>query len=131
MKKVEKVNDWIAVKATLLFGTMWTTYLFFLYGFLPLIWPQYMVQIMYWSSTVQLWALPLLMVGTNLLGKSSERRAQKDHEMIMAQFKQINELIAAVKQDLQMQQDEMQEIKAIIESLTQIQQQLEKAEGTD
>lgn len=111
-KKIEQINDTIALKVTLIFGTMWMTYLFFLYGLTPLFFPQYMSQLLYWSNTVQLWSLPLLMVGTNLLGKSSERRAKKDHEMIMAEFKQM---------------------KTIMESLAQIQQYIDMArrEGTD
>lgn len=53
---MQRLNDWIAVHATILFGSMWATYAFFLYGFAPLIWPGSMVTLLYWSNTVQLWS---------------------------------------------------------------------------
>jgi len=52
---MQRLNDWIAVRATILFGSMWATYVFFLYGFAPLMWPQSLVTLLYWSNTVQLW----------------------------------------------------------------------------
>jgi len=51
-----RLNEWLAVRATLLFGSMWTAYAFFLYGFLPLILPREEVTFLYWSNTVQLWS---------------------------------------------------------------------------
>jgi signal transduction histidine kinase len=33
------------------------------------------------------------MVGTNLLGRKTEERAQKDHEMIQAEFESLRELL--------------------------------------
>lgn len=34
-QKITKINDKIAMNVTVVFGTMWTIYLFFLYGLLP------------------------------------------------------------------------------------------------
>jgi hypothetical protein len=79
---IATVNDWIAIHLSLLFATMWLTYAFFFYGFLPIIWPDKMSVFMYWSSTVQLWALPLLGVGTKLLGRDAEKRDQEQFQMI-------------------------------------------------
>ncbi|MFX4302956.1 hypothetical protein ACOJUR_11990 [Alicyclobacillus tolerans] len=100
MNFIRRVNDWIALRMTLIFGTMWMTYLFFIYGFLPLLFPQQEVNLLYWSNTVQLWSLPLLMVGTNLLGKKSEERAQQDHEMIKSEFEAIRNLNTALLEEL-------------------------------
>ena len=78
---MRRVNDWIAVHVTLLFGSMWATYVFFLYGFVPLLWPHGIVTFLYWSNTVQLWSLPLLMVGQNVLGRADARRADEQYRM--------------------------------------------------
>jgi len=74
MKAINRFNEWLAVRVTYLFGSMWTAYLFFIYGFGPVLWPQYMNSMLYWSNTVQLWALPVLMVGGIVLGRASEKR---------------------------------------------------------
>jgi hypothetical protein len=60
-----------------------------LYGLLPLI-PQiakYQDKLLYWSNWVQLWSLPLLMVGQNVLGESAERREQETHDAVMTELK--------------------------------------------
>ena len=82
MARVRRFNEWIALHMTLLFGSMWITYLFVFYGFLPLFLPNQEVNLLYWSNTVQLWSLPLLMVGTNLLNRKSEAQAQQQYAMI-------------------------------------------------
>lgn len=90
---MRRVNEWIALRATLLFGSMPTFYLFFLYGFLPVLFPAMMVTLLYWSNTVQLWSLPLIMVGTIVLGRKAEKRAQEDHETVtntLAELKQMH-----------------------------------------
>jgi hypothetical protein len=82
MRKLNGWNDWIAIKGTLIFGSMWTTYLFFFYGFIPIRFPQYMDKLLYWSNTIQLWSLPLIMVGQNLLNKGSEKRNEEMYSML-------------------------------------------------
>lgn len=113
--RVNLVNEWIAVHATLIFGTMWMTYLFFLYGFIPVIFPKYMDQLLYWSNTVQLWSLPLLMVGQNILGRSAEKRAQQDHEMIMAEFKTLKDMHKAQAEELQQLRQVNTELHLLLE----------------
>ncbi len=76
MKAINRFNDWLAVRVTNIFGSMWTAYLFFLYGFGPVLWPQYMNAMLYWSNTVQLWSLPVIMVGGIVLGRASEKRSE-------------------------------------------------------
>jgi hypothetical protein len=90
-KWVMKLNERIAMRGTLIFGTMWVTYLFFIYGFLPILFPDHMSNFLYWSNTVQLWSLPLLMVGTNLLGRTSEKRSKETHDAVMRELKEIKE----------------------------------------
>ena len=105
---MKQFNDWLALHITLVFGTMWMTYAFFFYGFLPLVFPKDEVTLLYWSNTVQLWSLPLLMVGTNLLGKKSEERAQQDHEMIKGEFAELKAMHKE-KQDSDARRDAMLE----------------------
>ena len=82
-------NEKIAIVATRYFGSMWTFWLFCGWAFLPLI-PAlsvYKETILYISSGfIQLSALPLIMVGQEVLGRESEKRSKKDHEMIERQF---------------------------------------------
>ena len=94
---MKKINDWLAVHFTLAFGTMWTTYLFIVYGFFPLIWPAYYDKFLYWSNTVQLWSLPLLMVGTNLLGKSGERRNKETYDFVKSELETVKQNHALAK----------------------------------
>lgn len=78
------LNERIAVFATRRFGTMTTTYIFAVYGALPLvIGTSNSGTILFWSNWVQLFSLPLLMVGTAVMGRASERRAKETHEAIM------------------------------------------------
>jgi hypothetical protein len=86
MNKIRTFNEWLAAHATLVFGSMWMTYAFCLYGFIPVIWPSAMNTLLYWSNTVQLWSLPLLMVGQNVLGRAAERRAIETHDAVMEEL---------------------------------------------
>ena len=98
-RKIKESNEWIALHVTMIFGTMWIAYIFFFYGFMPIFFPKYIVQLLYWSNTVQLWSLPLILVGTNLLNKSFNRKINQMHDKIDAMYKMI--------------QEEMQELKDI------------------
>jgi hypothetical protein len=100
---VAAVNERIAVMSTLIFGSMWMFYLFFLYGFLPLL-PKlapYQDKFLYWGSWIQLWALPLLMVGGIVLNRASERRAAEDHETLMAELAEIKTIHAELLETMQ------------------------------
>lgn len=92
-EKISIFNDYVAVKGVNIFGTMTMTYLFFLYGFLPLFIPEQQENLLYISNTVQLWSLPLIIVGQNLLGRDSERRANETHDAVMLELKMIKEFI--------------------------------------
>ena len=101
--KFAKINDRIAMNVTVVFGTMWTTYLFFLYGLLPVFFPQHMDKLLYWSNTVQLWSLPLLMVGTNLLGRDAERRNQEMYDMIKEQLEEMKQFAVDQKSEAELE----------------------------
>ena len=101
-----RFNESFARRATLVFGTMWAFYACTFYGLLPLGFPADTVTILYWSNFLQLIALPLLMVGTNILGRDSERRALETHDAVMEEVAGVRELVADLhaKHDTQQQQ---------------------------
>ena len=89
-------NERLALRATLIFGTMWMFYAFFIYGLLPLIpaLKPYENAFFYWSGWVQLWALPLIMVGQIVLGRVAERRDQETHDAVMSALGEIHTISA-------------------------------------
>ena len=98
------------MRATLVFGSMWMTYVFFLYGFGPVIFPQLMDKMLYWSNTVQLWSLPLLMVGQNVMGRAAEKREQETHDAVISE-------LSIVKEELTLAREERDELKQIISEI--------------
>jgi uncharacterized membrane protein len=94
-EKYKKFNDWIAIKMTLGFGSMNAFWILFFMVLTPLI-PMFsktMTTIQFISSgIVQLIALPLILVGQNLMGESTEKRAQEDHEKLISQFEEIKKV---------------------------------------
>jgi len=80
------VNEFLAGHATRAFGTMWAFYLLLFYGLLPLIFPDRMTTLLYWSNCVQLISLPLLMVGTNILGRAGQVRDGETHDAVMVEL---------------------------------------------
>lgn len=121
--KIDAVNKQIARRSIVVFGTMWMFYVFFIYGLLPLL-PQlqpYQTQLMYWSTWVQLWALPLLMVGQNVIGESAEKRDQETHDMVINEFDMIKKALhvareeqAMIKKTLQLAMEEREQIKRML-----------------
>ena len=75
-----KINERLARRGTMLFGSMWTFYAFVIYGALGAIFVAQQVTLLYWSNWIQLWSLPLLMVGGLVLGKASDKRAQATYD---------------------------------------------------
>lgn len=92
--RVARFNERIAVRSTVVFGSMWMTYVFLLYGLLPLLAPSALTWALYVSNCVQLFALPLLAVGQNVLGRGGERRAQETHDMVQEELALLREEIA-------------------------------------
>lgn len=91
MSRVRRFNEWVAVHATRLFGTMWAFYLLLVYGLLPLLFPSALTTLLYWSNCVQLVALPLLAVGQGVLGRAAERQARETHDAVLEELKLLRE----------------------------------------
>jgi hypothetical protein len=93
---LSRFNEKVAVFGTKWFGSMPVFWLFFAWGilgmlpFLPNSFKSLVLLIS--SAWIQLWALPLLAVGTAILNKASERRAKEDHETIRKQYAEIKEM---------------------------------------
>jgi len=93
MSLISKINDFVAARATLLMSTMWCVYVFFVWSLLPLVFPHLQAVVFYVSGgVIQLVALPLIMVGQNVLSRKSEERAQQDHETLMAEFAEMRQM---------------------------------------
>lgn len=71
------LNDRIAARCTVIFGTMGMTYAFVVYGALGALFTAQQATLLYWSNWIQLWSLPLLMVGSLVLGRAADRRNQQ------------------------------------------------------
>ena len=93
LSKIQKINNKIAERCTLIIGTMWCVYAFIILTLLPFFIPSLSKQIQYLSSAfLQLVFLPLIMVGQSILNKGAEKIAKQDHEMIMKELSEIKEI---------------------------------------
>jgi hypothetical protein len=88
---IAKINDILAMRITMLVGTIWAFYAFVIFGLTPLLWPAYEQQILYWSNFLQLVFLPVITVGTAMLSKGAEARAIEDHKTIRKEFAMLRE----------------------------------------
>ncbi len=88
---IKRINDILAMRITMLVGTIWAFYAFVIFGLTPLLWPGYEEQILYWSNFLQLIFLPVITVGTAILSRDAEARAVEDHKMIQAEFAMLRE----------------------------------------
>jgi len=106
---VSKINDILATRLTMFVGTIWAFYAFVIFGLTPIFWPTYETQILYWSNFLQLVFLPIITVGTAILGRDARARAEQDHETIQQEFallkqahgmldKSLNEIGVGVKE---------------------------------
>lgn len=101
--KIVLINETLAVWLTKAFGTMWICYAFMVYGLLPAfaIFQPHQDAFLYWSNWVQLWSLPLILVGTNILGRDAEERSKLDHEKLAKSYeeqqKTYNQVITMLK----------------------------------
>lgn len=105
------INERLARRGTVVFGSMWMFYAFVIYGALGAIFVAQQATLLYWSNWIQLWSLPLLMVGGLVLGKASDKRAQDTYEdasavlheaqQIQAHLDHQDEQIAKLATDLE------------------------------
>ena len=92
------VNMRLAAWGTRKFGSMPAFYLFVLYGALGAVIVKYQATLLYWSNWVQLWSLPLLMVGGIVLGMAHDKMSQQQFDdteaLLHGQAEQANHLAA-------------------------------------
>lgn len=99
---IKALNDRIALQTTVLMGSMGCVYLFLIWSLLPTIFPKLQSFVFYVSGgVIQLVALPMIMVGSAVLSRASEARAQEDHETIMAEMAELKAMHAELHEALQ------------------------------
>lgn len=107
--RLMQANEAVAVWLTKAFGTMWLCYGFMVYGLLPAfaLFRPYQEVFLYWSNWIQLWSLPLILVGTNILGRSAEARSALDHERLEASYEEQQRTYSRLIELLQRQEEIM------------------------
>jgi hypothetical protein len=126
-------NEKLAARGTLMFGSMWAFYLFFVWGLLAFVpqlaqWRQVILLIS--SAWIQLWALPLLMVGGIVLNRNAEKRAQEDHEMIQQEFAMIKAEQGLLYQELIEAKETRAEMHDLAKLLPEIAARLDRIEAS-
>lgn len=106
---VNHINETLAVWLTRAFGTMWICYAFMVYGLLPAfaLFQPHQEAFLYWSNWVQLWSLPLILVGTNILGRDAEARSRLDHDRLAKSYEEQQQTYAQVIAMLKKQEEMM------------------------
>lgn len=93
-----RVNETVAVKMTMLFGSIWCVYLFFVFSLVPVLMPAWQNTLLYISNCIQLVALPALMVGNAVLSRGADRRAAEDHKALLEILSDVREELADLKE---------------------------------
>lgn len=94
---LDRANESIAVRMTMLFGSIWCVYVFLLFSLIPLLVPQWQNTLLYISNCIQLVALPALMVGSAVLSRGADRRAAEDHQALLEILSDVREELADLK----------------------------------
>lgn len=119
MDKLREINNKVALKVTLVMGSMWCAYTFFMMSMIPLINPGLQTIVFYVSGAViQLVALPLIMVGQRLLNEGSEKRAEDDHTIILKEFEILKNLHQDHAEDLEKMNVIIANQQKLLDSLT-------------
>jgi len=93
LRALQALNEEIARRVTLVISTMWCTYAFALFVLVPFVVPSAEMLVMYISSSfLQLVFLPLILVGQGVLQRESERRAKQDHEAILQELQELQDI---------------------------------------
>ncbi|WP_281702187.1 hypothetical protein [Acetobacter malorum] len=94
---LDQANESIAVKMTMLFGSIWCVYVFFVFSLIPVLMPQWQNTLLYISNCIQLVALPALMVGNAVLSRGADKRASEDHQALLEILSDVREELADLK----------------------------------
>jgi hypothetical protein len=116
----QSFNMRLAARGTRLFGSMPAFYLFVIYGALGAILVKYQATLLYWSNWIQLWSLPLLMVGGIVLGIAHDKMAQQqfdDTEAMLHQQDQVAQHLAAQDEKILAILDRIEQNTALTEEV--------------
>lgn len=94
---INRFNDGVAIRMTWVFGSIWCVYAFFVFSLIPLLLPQWQETLLYISNCIQLVALPALMVGSAVLNRSADKRADEDHQALLEILSDVREELADLK----------------------------------
>ena len=124
----QSLNMRVAAWGTRKFGSMPAFYLFVVYGALGAIFVKYQATLLYWSNWIQLWSLPLLMVGGIVLGIAHDKMAQQqfdDTEALLHEQQQTaahlaaqDEKILAILERIEQNTALTEEVKAAVRAAT-------------
>lgn len=110
-------NMRLAAWGTRKFGSMPAFYLFVIYGALGAVFTAYQVTLLYWSNWVQLWSLPLLAVGSAVLGialNTMMKRQFDDVEAIVHEQGQAAQHLAAQDEQLAAMRGQLDKIMTAV-----------------
>jgi hypothetical protein len=81
MGRLGKANDWAATHLAVMFGLVWTVWLFMTIPLLVLLAPSGLRSVVFYlaSGWIQLWALPLFVFVGNKLQRSSDAQSEVMH----------------------------------------------------
>ncbi|MBB2197466.1 hypothetical protein HLH44_08340 [Gluconacetobacter sp. 1c LMG 22058] len=94
---IDAFNDRLAVKMTVMFGSIWCVYMFTVFSLLPLVNASWQGPLLYISNCIQLVALPALMVGNAVIARGTDQRAIEDHTALMEILNDVREELAQVR----------------------------------
>ncbi|WP_242011566.1 hypothetical protein [Acetobacter fallax] len=82
---------------TVIFGSIWCVYAFLLFSLIPVLEPTWQGPLLYVSNSIQLVALPALMVGSAILTRGSDQRATEDHAALIEILNDVREEVARLR----------------------------------
>ncbi len=94
---ISRSNQNVALRLTIVFGSIWCVYAFAMLSLIPLLLPTAQNTLLYFSNSIQLVSLPALMVGSALLARSNEQRAAQDHAALVEILAEVQEELAILK----------------------------------
>ncbi|MDT8871148.1 hypothetical protein RAA17_08875 [Komagataeibacter rhaeticus] len=94
---IQQVNDHVAVRMTIIFGSIWCVYAFLVFSLIPLAAPAWQNTLLYISNCIQLVALPALMVGNAVLSRGTDQRAAEDHAALIEILNDVRAEVGELK----------------------------------
>ena len=126
-------NERVAVWMTDRCGTMWVFYLFALFGLAPALPALHAQQgtFLYIGNVLQLCALPLIMVGSQVIGRAQDKRACEDHNNILREMEEIKAMHAALDMIIMARVETVQEkVETVQEKVETVQEKVDEVEAS-